>query len=36
MKAIIEIAKRGSAILAARQQLSQSQQGQAVDYRLFF
>lgn len=36
MKAIIEIAKRGSAILAARQQLSQSQQGQSVDYRLFF
>jgi predicted transcriptional regulator len=36
MKAIIEVAQRGSAISAARQQLSQAQIGQAIDYRLFF
>jgi predicted transcriptional regulator len=36
MKAIIEVAKRGSTISAARQQLSQAQTGQAIDYRLFF
>jgi predicted transcriptional regulator len=36
MKAIIEVAKRGSAISAARQQLSQTQNGQPIDYRLFF
>lgn len=36
MKATIEIAKQGSAIQSARQQLSASRKGKAVDYRLSF
>jgi predicted transcriptional regulator len=36
MKAIIEVAKRGSALQAARQQLAESRQGIAPDFRLSF
>jgi predicted transcriptional regulator len=36
MKAIIEVAKRGSAARAARQQIAAARQGQAPDYRLSF
>jgi predicted transcriptional regulator len=36
MKAIIEVSKRGSAIRAARQQLAESRQGRAPDFRLSF
>ena len=36
MKVIIEIAKRGSAIRAARQQIQESNTGNPVDFRLFF
>jgi predicted transcriptional regulator len=36
MKAIIEVAKRGSVFRAARQQLAASRRGQAPDYRLSF
>jgi predicted transcriptional regulator len=36
MKAIIEVAKQGSAVRAARQQIAASRRGQAPDYRLSF
>jgi predicted transcriptional regulator len=36
MKAIIEVAKAGSAVRAARQQLAASRAGEAVDFRLSF
>jgi predicted transcriptional regulator len=36
MKAIIEVARRGSAVRAARAQLAQSRQGHAPDFRLSF
>ncbi len=36
MKAIIEVGKRGSAIVAARQQFLHAQTKAAIDYRLFF
>ena len=36
MKAVIEVAKRGSALQAARQQLVESQKGQSPDFRLSF
>jgi|CXWK01.1.fsa_nt_gi predicted transcriptional regulator len=36
MKAIIEVAKAGSAVRAARQQLAASRGGEAVDFRLSF
>jgi predicted transcriptional regulator len=36
MKAIIEVAKQGSAIQAARQQIAAARQGQSPDYRLSF
>lgn len=36
MKAIIEVAKAGSAVRAARQQLAASRRGQAPDFRLSF
>jgi len=36
MKAIVEIAKRGSAVRAARQQLAVARRGQAPDFRLSF
>jgi predicted transcriptional regulator len=36
MKAIIEVARKGSAVRAARQQLKASRQGRSPDYRLSF
>jgi predicted transcriptional regulator len=36
MKAIIEVAKRGSAVRAARKQIASSRKGEAPDYRLSF
>ncbi len=36
MKAVVEIAKRGSAVRAARQQLAAARRGQAPDFRLSF
>jgi len=36
MKAIVEVAKRGSAVRAARHQLAASRRGQEPDYRLSF
>jgi predicted transcriptional regulator len=36
MKAIVEIAKRGSAVRVARQQLASERRGQAPDFRLSF
>lgn len=36
MKAIVEVAKRGSAIRSARQQLTAARSGQPVDFRLSF
>lgn len=36
MKAIIEVAKQGSAVGAARQQIAASRRGQVPDYRLSF
>ena len=36
MKAIIEVARKGSALRAARQQLVAARQGHAPDYRLSF
>jgi len=36
MKAIIEVAKRGSAVRAARQQLAASRRGKSPDFRLSF
>ena len=36
MKVIIEVAEQGSAIRAARQQISSSRQGQVPDFRLSF
>ena len=36
MKAIIEVAKRGSAVRAARQQLAAARRGKTPDYRLSF
>jgi predicted transcriptional regulator len=36
MKAIIEVAKRGSAIRAARQQIAASRRGRSADFRLSF
>jgi predicted transcriptional regulator len=36
MKAIIEVAKRGSAVRAARQQLAAVRRGKSPDYRLSF
>ena len=36
MKAIIEVAKAGSAVQAARRQLAASRAGEAVDFRLSF
>jgi len=36
MKAIIEVAKRGSAVRAARQQLAAARHGKSPDYRLSF
>lgn len=36
MKAIIEVAKRGSAIQAARQQIKESEAGKTIDFRLSF
>jgi len=36
MKAIIEVAKRGSAVRAARQQLAATRRGRAPDFRLSF
>jgi predicted transcriptional regulator len=36
MKAIIEVAKRSSAVGAARQQLAAARRGQSPDYRLSF
>lgn len=36
MKAIIEVAKRGSAVRAAREQLTASRRGRTPDFRLSF
>lgn len=36
MKAIIEVAKRGSSIRAARRQVAAARKGKSVDYRLSF
>lgn len=36
MKAIIEVAKRGSALRAAKQQIAESRKGRAPDFRLSF
>jgi predicted transcriptional regulator len=36
MKAIIEVAKRGSAVRAARKQIAASRKGEVPDYRLSF
>lgn len=36
MKAIIEVAKRGSAVRAAREQLAASRKGRTPDFRLSF
>ncbi|MGD9974047.1 MAG: hypothetical protein AB7S77_13385 [Desulfatirhabdiaceae bacterium] len=36
MKAIIEVAKRGSAIRAARQQIKESNAGKPINFRLSF
>jgi predicted transcriptional regulator len=36
MKAIIEVAKRGSAVRAARQQLATARRGKPADFRLSF
>lgn len=36
MKAIIEVARRGSSIRAARQQIAAARKGKSVDYRLSF
>ena len=36
MKVIIEVARRGSAVRTAREQLAAARQGRAVDYRLGF
>jgi predicted transcriptional regulator len=36
MKAIIEVAKRGSSIRAARKQIAAARKGKSVDYRLSF
>jgi len=36
VKAIIEVAKRGSAVRAARQQLAAARRGKTPDYRLSF
>ena len=36
MKAIIEVAGRGSSVAAARQQIAGARRGRAVDYRLSF
>ena len=36
MKAIIEVARTGSAVRAARQQLTASRQGRSLDFRLSF
>lgn len=36
MKAIIEVAKRGSAVRSARQQLAASRRGQSPDFHLSF
>lgn len=36
MKAIIEVAKRGSSLQAARQQLAETRQGKPLDFRLSF
>jgi predicted transcriptional regulator len=36
MKAIIEVAKRGFSIRAARQQIAAARKGKSVDYRLSF
>ena len=36
MKAVIEVAKRGSALRAARQQIANSRQGQTPDFQLSF
>ena len=36
MKAIIEVARRGSAIRTAREQVAASRQGQSADFRLSF
>ena len=36
MKAIIEVAKRGSAVRAARQQVAAARRGKSPDYRLSF
>jgi predicted transcriptional regulator len=36
MKAIIEVAKRGSAVRSARQQIAAARQGRDPDYRLSF
>lgn len=36
MKAIIEVAKRGSVFRSARQQIAASRQGRPTDYRLSF
>ena len=36
MKAIIEVARTGSAVRAARQQLTASRQGRTLDFRLSF
>ena len=36
MKAIIEVARKGSAVHAARQRLVSTRQGRAPDYRLSF
>ena len=36
MKAIIEVAKRGSAVRAARQQIAAARRGQSPDFRLSF
>ena len=36
MKAIVEVAKRGSAVRSARQQLAAARRGQSPDFRLSF
>jgi predicted transcriptional regulator len=36
MKAIIEVAKRGSAVRSARQQIAAARRGRDPDYRLSF
>ena len=36
MKAIIEVARKGSAVRVARQQLAAARQGRSTDYRLSF